>query len=58
MSEESDTRKKVEEDATEDLELDETEAGDVGGGGSFSYGKIQWTYTQQKADGAEPKTLK
>ncbi len=30
----------------------------MGGGGSFSYGKIQWTYTQQKADGAEPKTLK
>ena len=32
MSEESDTRKKVEEDATEDLELDDKNADNVLGG--------------------------
>ena len=56
---EQDERKQVEEGLKEDLELDESEAGDVSGGGSFSYGKVQWTYTPQKADGSEPpKTLK
>ncbi len=53
--EERDERKQVEEGLREDLELDETEAGDVRGGDTS---KIAWTYTKQKADGAEPKTFK
>ena len=57
--EERDERRQVEEGRQEDLELDEPEAGDVRGGDtSLQYAKIEWTYTKQKGDGAEPKTLK
>ena len=54
---ERDERKQVEEGLKEDLELDEPDAGDVRGG-SLSFAKIAVTYTPQKADGAEPTTLK
>ena len=43
MSEDSDTRKQVEQDLAEDLELEDKEAADVGGGdGTLVPGNVKW----------------
>ena len=41
---------KVEPEKTE-AELSEDELDQVNGGGSFTYGKIEWTYTPQNTAG-------
>jgi len=47
---EDETRKQVEEDKQDDLELQDEDAEDVAGG-SLSYGKVSIDYKEQKPDG-------